>query len=48
LRKALCQRYHPVTFDQLLDHQLVLLHLAKGTLGTEAANFLGALYLTQL
>ncbi|MCI4324350.1 MAG: DUF87 domain-containing protein [Thermoplasmata archaeon] len=48
LRKALCQRYHPVSFDQLLDHQLVLLDLAKGSLGTEAANFLGAVYLTQL
>ncbi|MCI4329052.1 MAG: type IV secretory system conjugative DNA transfer family protein, partial [Thermoplasmata archaeon] len=48
LRKALCQRYHPVSFDQLLDHQLVLLDLAKGALGTEAANFLGAVYLTQL
>ncbi len=48
LRKALCQRYHPVSFDQLLDHQLVLLDLGKGALGTEAANFLGAVYLTQL
>jgi hypothetical protein len=48
LRKALCQRYQPVSFDTLLDHQLVLLDLAKGTLGTEAANFLGAIYLTQL
>ncbi|MCI4328292.1 MAG: type IV secretory system conjugative DNA transfer family protein, partial [Thermoplasmata archaeon] len=48
LRKALCQRYHPVSFDQLLDHQLLLLDLAKGPLGTEAANFLGAVYLTQL
>jgi Helicase HerA, central domain len=48
LRKALCQRYHPVSFDQLLDHQLVLLDLAKGALGTEGANFLGAIYLTQL
>ncbi|MCI4361501.1 MAG: type IV secretory system conjugative DNA transfer family protein, partial [Thermoplasmata archaeon] len=48
LRKALCQRYHPVSFDQLLERQLVLLDLAKGALGTEAANFLGAVYLTQL
>jgi uncharacterized protein DUF87 len=48
LRKALCQRYDPVSFDQLLDHQLVLLDLAKGVLGTEGANFLGAIYLTQL
>jgi hypothetical protein len=48
LRKALCQRYHPVSFDQLLDHQLLLLDLAKGALGTEGANFLGAIYLSQL
>jgi hypothetical protein len=48
LRKALCQRYHPVSFDQLLDRHLVLLDLAKGVLGTEGANFLGAIYLTQL
>ncbi|MCI4320487.1 MAG: DUF87 domain-containing protein, partial [Thermoplasmata archaeon] len=48
LRKALCQRYHPVSFDRLLNHRLLLLDLAKGALGTEAANFLGAVYLTQL
>jgi hypothetical protein len=48
LRKSLCQRFHPVSFDQLLDHQLVLLDLGKGAVGTEAANFLGAIYLTQL
>ena len=48
LRKALCQRYGPVTFDQLLDHQLLLLNLGKGELGTEGANFLGAIFLTQL
>ncbi|EQD26402.1 hypothetical protein B1B_19587, partial [mine drainage metagenome] len=40
--------YGPVPFDQLLDRRLLLLNLAKGALGTEAANFLGAIFLTQL
>jgi hypothetical protein len=30
LRKALCQRYHPVGFDQLLDHQLLLGNWIRG------------------
>jgi hypothetical protein len=48
LRKALCQRYGPVTFDDLLQHQLLLLNLGKDSLGTEASDFLGAIFLTQL
>ena len=48
LRKTLCQRYQTVGFDQLLGHRLLLLNLAKGTLGTEASTFLGAIFLTQL
>ena len=48
LRKALCQRYHPVSFDRLLEHRLLLLNLAKGALGTESSTFLGAIFLTQL
>ena len=48
LRKALCQRYHTVGFDRLLGHRLVLLNLAKSALGTEAATFLGSIFLTQL
>ncbi|HZY92002.1 MAG TPA: DUF87 domain-containing protein [Thermoplasmata archaeon] len=48
LRKALCQRFGAVSFSQLLRHRLVLLNLGKGTLGTEAAGFLGAVFLTQL
>jgi hypothetical protein len=48
LRKALCQRFRPVTFDTLLDHRLLLLNLGKDSLGTEGADFLGAIFLTQL
>src|SRR5208282_5329255 len=48
LRKSLCQRYRPVSFDRLLDHRLVLLDLGKGALGTEASTFLGAIFLTKL
>jgi len=48
LRIALCQRSHAVSFDQLLRHQLLLLNLSKAALGADGANFLGAIYLTQL
>jgi hypothetical protein len=48
LRKALCQRYGPVSFDHLLQHELLLLNLGKDALGTEASDFLGAIFLTQL
>lgn len=48
LRKALCQRYATVSFDQLLSHRLLLFDLSKGELGTEGANFLGALFVSQL
>ncbi len=48
LRIALCQRIHPVSFDRLLGHRLLLLNLSKAALGAEGANFLGAIYLTQL
>ncbi len=48
LRKAICQRGHAVSFDQLLERRLLLLNLAKGALGTDASTFLGAIFLTQL
>ncbi len=48
LRVALCQRSHAVSFDRLLRHRLLLLNLSKASLGAEGANFLGAIYLTQL
>ncbi len=48
LRIALCQRTHPVSFDRLLGHRLLLLNLSKAALGADGANFLGAIYLTQL
>jgi hypothetical protein len=48
LREALCQRFDPVSFDRLLDHRLLLLNLAKGAIGAEGANFLGAICLSQL
>jgi len=48
LRVALCQRSHAVAFDQLLKHRLLLLNLSKAALGADGANFLGAIYLTQL
>jgi hypothetical protein len=48
LRVALCQRSHPVSFDQLLRHRLLLLNLSKAAVGVDGANFLGAIYLTQL
>ncbi len=48
LRIALCQRAHPVSFDRLLGHRLLLLNLSKAALGADGANFLGAIYLTQL
>jgi len=48
LRVALCQRSHAVAFDQLLRHRLLLLNLSKAALGADGANFLGAIYLTQL
>ncbi|MGD1098722.1 MAG: hypothetical protein ABR888_00005 [Thermoplasmata archaeon] len=48
LRVALCQRNRSVTFDRLLGHRLLLLNLSKAALGADGANFLGAIYLTQL
>jgi len=48
LRVALCQRSHAVSFDQLLGHRLLLVNLSKAALGADCANFLGAIYLTQL
>ena len=48
LRKTTCQRYRPVTFEELLHHRLLLLNLAKGTLGADSSTFLGAIFLTQL
>jgi hypothetical protein len=48
LRVALCQRDRSVTFDRLLGHRLLLLNLSKSALGADGANFLGAIYLTQL
>jgi hypothetical protein len=48
LRIALCQRDHAVSFDRLLGHRLLLLNLSKSALGADGANFLGAIYLTQL
>jgi hypothetical protein len=48
LRIALCQRDHAVSFDRLLKHRLLLLNLSKAALGADGANFLGAIYLTQL
>src|SRR5208283_1074461 len=48
LRIALCQRDHAVSFDRLLGHRLLLLNLSKAALGADGANFLGAIYLTQL
>ncbi len=48
LRIALCQRGHAVSFDRLLGHRLLLLNLSKSALGADGANFLGAIYLTQL
>jgi Helicase HerA, central domain/TraM recognition site of TraD and TraG len=48
LRIALCQRRGSVSFDRLLRHRLLLLNLSKPALGADGANFLGAIYLTQL
>jgi hypothetical protein len=48
LRVALGQRSHAVSFDQLLRHRLLLFNLSKPALGADGANFLGAVYLTQL
>lgn len=48
LRVALCQRHRPVPFDNLFGHRLLLLNLSKAELGSDGANFLGAVYLTQL
>ncbi len=48
LRIALCQRGNAVSFDRLLGHRLLLLNLSKSALGADGANFLGAIYLTQL
>ncbi|HLM90794.1 MAG TPA: hypothetical protein VK424_01915 [Thermoplasmata archaeon] len=48
LRVALCQRSGAVSFDRLLRHRLLLLNLSKSALGAEGANFLGAVYLSQL
>jgi hypothetical protein len=47
LRVALCQR-SPAPFDRLLENRLLLLNLSKGALGADGANFLGAIYLSQL
>ena len=48
LRIALCQRSRSVSWDRLLGHRLLLLNLSKAALGADGANFLGAIYLTQL
>ncbi|MGP8016827.1 MAG: hypothetical protein ACLPQ4_04165 [Thermoplasmata archaeon] len=48
LRVALCQRGLSVSWDHLLGHRLLLLNLSKAALGADGANFLGAIYLTQL
>ena len=48
LKKALCQRVDPVSFETLLKHRLLLLSLSKAELGKEGANFLGAIFLTQI
>jgi len=48
LRIALCQRGHAVSFDRLLGHCLLLLNLSKAAVGADGANFLGAIYLSQL
>ena len=48
LRIALCQRANPVSLDRLLGHRLLMLNLSKAALGADGANFLGAIYLTQL
>jgi hypothetical protein len=48
LRVALCQRSGAVPFDRLLGHRLLLLNLSKAAVGADGANFLGAVYLTQL
>ena len=48
LRVALCQRGQSVSWDHLLGHRLLLLNLSKAALGADGANFLGAIYLTQL
>jgi len=48
LRVALCQRAGAVPFDRLLGHRLLLLNLSKAAVGADGANFLGAVYLTQL
>ena len=48
LRIALCQRGHAISFDRLVGHRLLLLNLSKAALGADGANFLGAIYLTQL
>ncbi|MGP8076953.1 MAG: hypothetical protein ACLP8Y_09575 [Thermoplasmata archaeon] len=48
LRVALCQRGRSVSWDHLLSHRLLLLNLSKAALGADGANFLGAIYLTQL
>ncbi len=48
LRISLCQRSHPVSFERLLGHRLLLMNLSKAAIGAEGANFLGAIYLTQL
>lgn len=37
-----------VGFEQLLSHRLLLLNLGKGSLGTDGANFLGAVLLSQV
>jgi hypothetical protein len=48
LRLALCQRSRAVAFDRLLAHRLLLLNLSKSAVGADGANFLGAIYLSQL
>jgi len=48
LRIALCQRSRSVSWDRLLGHRLLLLNLSKAALGADGANFLGAIFLTQL
>jgi hypothetical protein len=48
LRISLCQRSHPVSFERLRRHRLLLPNLSKAAIGAEGANFLGAVYLTQL
>ena len=49
VRDAVCQPRHPLRFRRIMDEgEIVIVNLAKGRLGTDVANVLGGLLVTNI